>query len=241
MKRLKLFTLPILFAAFSGTSQAQQLNNNVKVDMTSAILKNVSVKYERVLNKTISINVGLKYRPTSDIPFSNTLVNMEVMDASEEPVKFNSFAFTPEVRFYLNKNGYGEGFYLSPFYRFATFNTNNLQIDYDGTYQTVRTSGKVTGHTGGVALGVQWHFGEHVVLDWTIIGFHLGKAKGTLDGHPNTPFTASEIYSLEGEVTEIEDSSIFTYDRTVTSDRIRDQITGPWGGIRAGIAIGYKF
>ena len=242
MKNTRLILLVGLLVC-SVVGQAQELGNNIKLNLTSTLQKNFAVSYERILNKTVSISLGLKYRPSSGIPFSKTLINLDVLDDGDgiSDVKLNSLAFTPEVRFYLNKNGYGQGFYLAPFYRYATFNIDNLILDYDATNKTVKSNGKVKSHTGGISVGVQWNLGKRIVLDWNIIGFHYGNATGTLDGKPESPFTSSEQADLQDEAALDGESSIFTFDRTVTSDRILDKITSPWGGIRAGISIGFKF
>lgn len=116
--------------------------NIVKVNLMALALKNYSFQYERVLTKKISIAVGVRTMPTGSLPFQDIFIDQfgdddPDVESTIRDVKIGNFALTPEVRFYLNKKGYGRGFYIAPYYRFAKFKSEELPIDYTGDRKSV--------------------------------------------------------------------------------------------------------
>lgn len=259
MKKLLLITGLLLFCTLSNIfAQEQQSStsenkvripkNYLKFNITSIVLKNYSVQYERALSKTISLAFTFRDMPSTNLPFKSQILKQ--VDANDESarnaiegVKIGNMAYTPEVRFYLGKKGYGRGFYIAPFYRYAKFDASNLEIDYE--YQNsddqqvnanIFMSGNITANTVGLMFGAQWALGKYICLDWWLLGPHAGKSKGDLSGIP------SEAIPPEGQ-TEIrqtlEDLDIPMVKQTVevTENKVNMKIDGPWGGIRAGISL----
>ncbi len=224
--------------------------NIVKVNLMALALKNYSFQYERVLTKKISIALGVRTMPSSTLPFKDVFVDQfgisdpdDDLESTIKDLKVGNFAITPEVRFYLNKKGYGRGFYIAPYYRFAKFNSEELPITYDGdggTEKTIRLKGDMTTHSGGLMIGAQWHLGKVVTLDWWIVGAHYGTSNGTLNGTPSSPLSANEQTDIKNTI-EALDLPLTKITANVTANNIKAAIDGPWGGVRAGLSIGIRF
>ncbi len=263
MKKLLLITGLLLFCTLSNIfAQEQQAStsenkvrgpkNYVKFNITSIALKNYSIQYERALTKAISLAFTFRDMPSTNLPFKSQILKQ--VDATDEnirnavnEVKIGNMAFTPELRFYMGKKGYGRGFYIAPFYRYAKYDASNLVVDYE--YQddqdqqvtaSITMSGNITANTVGLMFGAQWALGKYVCLDWWLLGPHYGKSKGDLTGIPSQPIPA------EGQ-TEIrqtlEDLEIPMVKQTVevSANKVNMKIDGPWAGIRAGISLGIRF
>lgn len=234
----------------SDNAASDQLHNRnfIKINLTAIALKNYSVQYERVLNKTISLAVSFRTMPATTIPFKNLILNVVDEDDADtkeviENFKLSNFAFTPEIRFYLNKKGYGQGFYIAPFYRYANFKTSNLIFDYDtdsGGEGSIKLSGELTANTGGLMFGAQWALGKHMCLDWWILGPHFGSGTGTFSGISSQPLTANEQNDLREELNDI-DIPLTKETVNVNANGASLKLDGPWAGIRAGISLGIKF
>ena len=112
-------------------------NNIVKLNLMGLPLKNFSFQYERVITKRLSVAVGIRTMPTGSLPFANSFATQvgdgdPELEANIRAVKVGNFAVTPEVRLYLSRKGYGRGFYIAPYYRYAKFTSDELPVDYDG-------------------------------------------------------------------------------------------------------------
>ena len=222
--------------------------NSIKINLTALTLKNYAVQYERILNKTVSVAVSLRTMPTTSIPFKNLILESigdDDPDSREviEKLRLSNFAFTPEVRFYVGRKGYGRGFYFAPFYRYASFKTNNLIINYENSANVTSSlglSGKLTSNTGGLMIGAQWALGKYLCLDWWILGSHYGTGTGTFAGVPDRPLSPSEQNDLRQE---LEDLDIPLTEKTVNvnANSASLKLDGPWGGVRGGICLGVRF
>ena len=260
-QKLLLFTL-LLFAIFAGQAQTVYVTtladkrgatgteamNMFKVNLPALVLKNISVQYERVLSQKTAVALNLRIMPPSTIPFKNLIlksVGDDEPDTKEtiEKLRLSNFAITPEFRWYVGKTGYGEGFYIAPFYRFASYKSNDLIFFYDddlSNQQSITMTGKLTSHTGGLLIGAQWLFGTHVVLDWWILGLNYGAGTGNFSGITSQSLSASEQDNLRQELEDLEIP--FTNKTvTVTSNGANLKLDGPWGGLRAGICLGIRF
>ena len=223
------------------------LNRNfLKINITAIAFKNYSLQYERTLNRKFSFALSFRFMPSSDIPFKSTVLKI-VNDQGDtkrtiEDFRLSNTAITPEFRFYLSRKGYGRGFYIAPFYRYATFKTTDLDIFYNdnsGTQNTIKLSGKLTGNTGGLLFGMQYPLGRHVVLDIQLLGPHFGSAKGDFSGISAKPLTTDEQDQIRSNL----DIDIPLIDRTinVTANNASLKLNGSWGGVRAGISLGVRF
>jgi hypothetical protein len=221
--------------------------NLVKLNLTALVLKNYSLQYERTLNRKVSVAVAFRTMPSTTLPFKNAIVKQVGDDDPDtkntiETFELSNFAITPEIRFYLSKKGYGRGFYLAPFYRYASFKTSTLNFDYEGagTSGTISLSGKLTANTAGLLLGSQWLLGKRVSLDWWILGPHYGSGTGDFSGKSSRALTSQEQNDLREQ---LEDIDIPLTDKTVNvnANGASMKLDGPWGGIRSGISLGFKF
>ena len=221
--------------------------NMVKLNLTGIALKNYSLQYERTLSRKFSVALCVRTMPGTTLPFKNAIVDQVGNDDPDtkntiETFELSNFAITPEVRLYLSKKGYGRGFYLAPFYRYASFKTSTLNFDYEGTGTsgTISLSGKLTANTAGLMLGAQWALGKHFSLDWWILGPHYGSGTGDFAGKSSRTLTTEEQTDLRDQLNDLD---IPLTDKTVNvnANGASLKLDGPWGGIRAGILLGFRF
>jgi hypothetical protein len=231
--------------------------NYLKINLFSLALRNVSLQYERVLSKPFSVALGFRFMPSSGLPFKKSALSLYDPTADSiairaiETLKLNQFAITPEIRWYVGKKGYGRGFYLAPFYRYTRFSTGQIRFDYasdDLTSEQVFLSGKLTTQTFGLMFGAQWALAKNISLDWWIIGPQFGNATGTFEGKTTTPLSDREQtdvrQNLEAAFADFSSTNgMFSVSNEI---KVNDQgasvtLKGPWGGIRAGLCLGFRF
>jgi len=131
----KLLLCAVTALTFFG-AKAQEVQNTIKINPLSALIKTGSIFYERKVSDGMSAQLGIAY---TGIKISDT--------------KFTGLAITPEVRFYL-KNNAPTGLYAAPFLRYQNYTVA------DGT-----DKGKYTSFGGGALMGYQWVYGSGFVLD----------------------------------------------------------------------------
>ena len=252
MKPSSLLTTIFLFVVFCSGVYAQdkkkeQPKNLFKVNLTGLVLKNYSFQYERVFNKKISFALSYRTMPSSSVPLKSLILDASDNDPDTKDVldalKLSNTAITPEVRFYLNKKGFGRGFYIAPFFRYASFKTNNVKFTYTNSLNTesdILLSGKLTANTGGLLFGAQKFIGNHICLDLWILGPHYGSGNGNFSGTTSTPLTQAEQNDLRQE---LENFEIPLTNKTVTvnANGAAIKLDGPWGGIRSGLSLGIRF
>lgn len=231
--------------------------NYVKLNLFSLALRNVSLQYERSLNKPFSVALGFRFMPGSGLPFKQSALSLydpaadSIAIQTIESLKLAQFAITPEFRWYIGKKGYGRGFYFAPFYRYTRFSTGEIGFNYDsdaGTVEQVRLSGKLITQTFGLMLGAQWALAENISLDWWIIGPQFGNATGTFEGKTTLPLSISEQTDVRTNLeTAFADFSstngMFSVSNSinVTPQGASVTLKGPWSGIRAGLCLGFRF
>jgi hypothetical protein len=238
------FSLPT-FAQSEEEPKESPKNNIVKINLSALVLKNISVQYERKVGKRVSIAANVHYRPFGQLPFLSSIE--KAIDDPSVPVdklKWGGLGVTPEVRFYVGKNGALRGFYFAPFVNISNYKAD-LPIDYsDGT--TDRTgifNGNISTVTGGLLLGAQWKLGKSVYLDWWIIGPNYGSAKGDLN--LATALSATEQTDLRNQIEDLIADAPF--DQLVESYSVNGggatiRAKGPWAGLRGlGFNLGFRF
>jgi hypothetical protein len=181
--------------------------------------------------------------PLTNLPFASSISNSigdSDPDAKKtiENLRLSNFAITPEARFYLGK-GYGKGFYIALFYRYASFTVNHISVNYDNNY-SLDMSGKLTSNTGGILFGAQWNLGKHICLDWQLFGPHYGSGNGTFTGVSSQPLTQAQQDELRSNLQDI-DIPLTTKTINVNASGATLGLSGPWGGVRAAIQLGFKF
>lgn len=165
--------------------------NFIKVNLTAILLKNYSIQYERILSRKFSFALSYRMMPATTLPFQSSILKSIGNDDPEttktiENFRLSNYAITPEVRFYVSKKGFGRGFYIAPFYRYASFKTSNVDIFYTDSsdaQNSIKLSGKLSGTSGGILFGVQRFFGKHIVLDTWILGLTMVLQKVILMAH----------------------------------------------------------
>jgi hypothetical protein len=242
-------TLKISTDTLKAPSEKRKISKNfIKFNITSALIKNYSLQYERVLSRVVSVAVSFRVMPETGIPYSDKIIKwFDITDPETQVVIKNSiignYAITPEIRFYTGKKKYGNGFYFSLFYRYGHYTANNVLIPYDtdnGDQVTMNTSGNVSAHTGGFMLGAQWALGKHICLDWWIFGPQLGVSSGDMISLSSGPLSEVDQQNIADNLNSI-DIPWFTPTVNVTSDKVSMTFDGPWAGLRAGLSLGVKF
>lgn len=252
---LKTFILLCLsFTATKGFSQYMDdeegevplTMNIIKLNVPDMFVRNFTFQYERVINQRISVALGVRGMPNGKIPLSSALLNASGLGIVSgftplNKIKVNGFAITPEMRFYVGKKGYGQGFYLAPFYRYSQAKLKEINIDYDFTAgeKLIKLNGKSSVNMGGLMIGAQWFLGERISLDWWIAGLQFGGNKGSFSGFTSVPLTTTDQVNIIEEINKIE---IPYVKKTVTVDanNARLDIKGPWLAGRFGVAVGIR-
>lgn len=222
--------------------------NFIKTNLTSILLKNFSLQYERVLTKTISASISYRFMPTTNVIYKEEL--SEYIDSEDENLQeiidnanISNFAVTPEIRFYMGKKGYGRGFYIGTYYRYSNFDFDNIHAEFeteDETTFNIAANGNIRAHSVGILLGAQWALSRHLCLDWWIIGPHIGKGNGKAEAFPSPALTTEEQDAIREELADLEiPETDVTYE--VSSNKVAMTLKGPWAGIRAGISLGIRF
>src|SRR5690606_29310894 len=120
---------------------------------------NISLQYERLITPKTTVGVTFNMMPSKGLPFSNSIesiVDDKTTSAQLQQVSISSFSVTPEIRFYLGKEGY-KGFYIAPFLRYGKYNVDiTVQYDYGGHEQTIWVDGGLRSYSGGSTSGAQW-------------------------------------------------------------------------------------
>lgn len=253
MKKQIIFFIALLLSVqvFSQKAPAnfEQKRSILKVNLTSPIIKNYALQYEHVLSKVVSVGLSTRFMPTSTLPFKKMIEKNLVVEDDEAVsnalslATFSNFAITPEVRFYLGKKGYGRGFYIAPYYRYANYEAHEVKYDYkdNGDVTEVKLKGNLSSHTGGLLFGAQWMLSNTIGLDWWILGPNIGAGNGSLDGKTNKPISAEDQAELKKSLEE--DLDIPFTKKTIYVDANGAKVTmkGPWGGLRSGILLTFRF
>jgi hypothetical protein len=257
LKKLPFLTL---FGLLSFVSLAQRtvasdsvsnttVKDIVKINMTSLPLKNVSLQYEYIVKKNLSLALGVRVMPTSAIPAEGTFLNVVAKNKHDADTKdlvsmsrMDNIALTPEVRFYLGR-GYGRGLYIAPYYRFNRFTSNTLIVNYheaNGPRRSVTMNGEMTAHSVGGMVGAQWFLGKNLVIDWWIAGAHFGVASGKFIGIPETELSTGEQADVRYTLNNV-DIPFVSKTTTVTADEVVTKFNGSFGGLRTGFLLGIRF
>ncbi|MEN8157989.1 MAG: DUF3575 domain-containing protein [Bacteroidota bacterium] len=116
MKKLAII-ISVLTLLTSGM-QAQKMNN-IKTDLLSPFIRTGVVKYERVLNENMSVQLGLFY----------TGIHPRDMEGS-----LNGYGITPEFRFYLSETPAPSGTYFAPNVRYMNLTGRDSLNVNTGSY-----------------------------------------------------------------------------------------------------------
>jgi len=106
--------------------------------------------------------------------------------------------------------------------------------------ENLEMGGELTANTFGLQFGAQFNLGKHIILDWWIVGPHYGTSKGDFVGRTARSLTPFEQRELQSELDQIE-LPFGDIEARANSNGATIKISGPWGGIRSGISLGYRF
>jgi len=220
----------------------------VKMNVAALVTKTFSFQAERAVGKKISVALAISGMPESKLPFTSTFEDLA--DANDEDTRkairdfrISSISVTPEVRFYLSKKGVFHGFYVAPFGRYAKYSVESpIQVTVAQLNQTERIvfNGDVKTFTGGVMIGAQWQLSKLVYLDWWILGPNFGSSSGSLTGV--RPLNTLEQAELRNQLDDLLDDVPLVNPTYVVNDNGANiKVKGQWAGLRAGLAVGFRF
>ncbi len=222
--------------------------NIVKINLLAITLKTVTLQYERVINKFLSVALAGRYMPNASMPYKNWLYNSLDVDDPEtkkmiDNMRIGNFAITPEVRFYLGKKGYGRGFYLAPSYRYAKFTLDNIEYSFtddQGQDNSVKMSGIMTANYGGFTIGTQWALGKHLSLDWWIFAPFFGYESTDISGISSETLSEETQNILRQDLEDIE-IPYTTTTVSVNENGASVHLRGLTTGVSVGLAFGVRF
>ncbi|MBP7931387.1 MAG: hypothetical protein KAZ11_01990 [Chitinophagaceae bacterium] len=248
MKFIKAFIFFLLLGLQQVAAQEIKIDSIQKIDKNIVKINligfSVNGQYERILSKRVSIALSYKILPNGKFIFRGLIptTDPQARESLDNLILSNS-AITPEVRFYLGKKGYGQGFYLAPFYRNAKFGGKGIGIDFtldNGQTATFNMEGKINANTFGLLMGAQWKLGKNFWLDWQIFGPHYGGATGSIIGVSNVSLSATEQNNLANALRDIN----FPFAKeniSVKPNQATLELSGPWAGLRTAISLGFDF
>lgn len=147
MKTIIQWTLMSWFILSLSNLNAQ--DNVIKLNPLSAAFSHGNIAYERALTNTMSAQLGVFYGAT----------NIKI---GETKNVYSGFGVTPEFRYYVtHKNADGpQGLFFGPFGMYRNY---QITLDKGTEYES---KGSVSTLGGGLVVGYQVLFGEHVTMDF---------------------------------------------------------------------------
>ncbi len=243
-RKLPLLLLTALLVC--NLSSFAQEYNLIKTNLTSLITGNYSLQYERVLTEKVSASLTFSMMPKRGLPFqgmiSDAISTNDKIDFDFDSFNFNSWSIVPDVRFYLGE-GYGKGFYIAPYFKHSQFKLSEFEVNYtdsENNINNIKLSGDFKTNAGGLMFGAQWLLGEHLCIDWWILGFHGGKAKASILGDPENDLSSSDQNDIRDAFDDV-DIPMLKLESKVSADKV--SLTGnvPWLSLRAGLSFGVRF
>ncbi|MCC8407423.1 DUF3575 domain-containing protein [Mucilaginibacter sp. UR6-1] len=242
---VKLTCLVTCLSFICSTLQAQTTDydgdNYLKLNVPALLLKNISLQYERPVGQKTSVALGIRYAPTSSLPFKQAFKNIIDDDEVSKQIdgfRTGNFVVEPEFRYYTGEQA-GRGFYIAPYVRYAHYTAElPFKYDYNGTEKVFPFSGSLNAFSGGVMIGSQFKISQLVYLDWWIIGGSYGHSSGRVDGR--APLDENEQQALRDELEEFKNGFIKT-DYKVDQNGATIDLDGKWITARLGLALGIRF
>ena len=246
----KIILLLCFIAAISIKSQAndgkdsskviQGNKNLIKINLPTLAIRTYALEYERAIGKKIALSFGYRFMPNGVIPMKDKIIKaLDDPDLARQINTFNTSnsALTPQIKFYFGKDVF-KGFYLAPFARIAKYKFDGIfEFDINNTTQTIPLAGELNTFTGGLEIGAQFRIGKAIHLNFHI-GPQFGSSKGDFTG--TKTLNAQEQQTLRDELEGLNipfaDSQV-----TVNGNGAILNLSGPWGGLKGGIMLGYRF
>ncbi|TAH40627.1 MAG: DUF3575 domain-containing protein [Bacteroidetes bacterium] len=225
--------------------------NVIKANLSSAVLSNYQIQYERVTGPFQSVAIGFSISPNVKLPFGGSLSDAVGGDDDQivkaiESIRFTRFSVTPEYRFYFGQKGAPGGFYLGTFARYTHMSMENIYpfTTDDGIEHEMEVKGTFNGYGAGAMIGIQWLLGSSITLDWWIIGPFIGVMNSKFDGvdnHPTDKLTPQQEADLEADINDVE-LPMWTVEADVQDMKATVDLKGPFYGARfMGLSFGFRF
>ena len=235
MKNLFLLCLLV----FSLSSQGQENPNIVKINIGSLLVKNFSFQYERAVSTKTSAALGIRFQPYGDIPFQSWFEDqIDEPDIQIGQGKTGNFALTPEFRYYFKRGLHG--LYIAPYARYASYKIE-APVRYASllTTKTAFFKGDIYSFSGGVLFGSQFKLTNNLVLDWYIIGAHIGGSSGELNFTAN--LTPAEQQNIRNTLDKA-DIPFIDIEHDINANGGRITSKGAWAGFRGfTVNLGWRF
>lgn len=226
--------------------------NIAKINLSALATGTFSFQYERALSNKVSLALGVKFRPSSGIPFKSTIKSF--LDTLSDGVaidfinnaKVGGYAITPEIRFYLGK-GAMHGFYLAPFARYESNNLNNWRYTFKSTTKSIIIdfTGKQKGIGVGLQIGAHYLLSQKISLDLWLAGPYVFSNK--IDVNSVTDLsdkTDQELLDVKNDIEKYVKDYLpgHTVSATVSKTGAVATAKGTFYGARVfGLALGYRF
>ena len=238
----KIFFVLLCLPFFAGAQSLLGGKNILKWNTSSTALRNYSFTYERSILKHLSVSLSYRVMPKGNVPFQEQFADaIQSDDIDFGNMQMANTAWTIEPRIYVGI-GRMKGFYLSPYIRFADFDIF-VPISYNngtGGKNNATFEGTVKSTSGGLMVGWQFQILNKIVLDFQIVGLHLGNSSGVLDFKQPTPLTPVEKAGLQKTLNDI-DPGPFKFTSTMNDYGAQIHPTG-WAGVRGlNLGIGLRF
>lgn len=223
-------------------SQDLQGKNMAKINLSAFVGKGFNVQYERQLTHRLTVALGYSKIPTSSIAFKSIIdkqfddPNLKVGD-----FKLGTSIITPELRYYVGKQGAFHGFYFAPYARFGHYNLEGpfIYTTSTGARKDLTFSGSLNTVTGGLMIGSTFNLTKCLYLDWWIVGASIGGANGNFTAQ--TQLSPLEQQSLKNQLDNL-DIAFTTVHSEVNSNGAIVHTTGTMVGVRGlGINLGIRF
>ncbi len=231
----------LLLGIFIFSSLAANAQENIiKLNVLGLALGNIGVQYERTIGEHSSLALGVSYLPTRSLP---QFIIDEDTTNSLKSLAFSGWTFTPEYRYYFSGKA-PKGFYVAPYFRYSTFSVDEIDITYTSTATgfevKVPADGTFKGSTLGLMVGSQWLLGEHMTLDWWILGVGFGSQKAEVTALGS--FSPTDIQDINNELADIDEEIPGSMDYNVTPNSVYIKYDPEMPGFRGfGLCLGYKF
>jgi hypothetical protein len=228
----------VLIARGQNQNDTIKSKNEIGVVLTDLVNGAFQVKYERLLGKHISVNVGL------GIKGSDGLIRLSGLDTDQlktNDITYSGFKIIPEVRYYLNKT---QTYTMDGFYFGAYLKYTKLQSDLNGTYINdalesfiVEFDADIKVTSVGFMVGYKLPLTKKFSLDFLIAGPGAGFYNFSFVNKRDLPDEFYEDFNQALDKYSIFD--LLSGDFEFKSTDKKSNFTVP--SLRWGISLGYSF
>jgi hypothetical protein len=255
---MKKFIFLLLISA-SIFAQKKGPQNTVKLNVSGLGIKMLGVSFERKINKSLSFNQNVFFRPKVLIPFGNIIdkvaknqgvgltgIKFEYIFLDQAKVGFGGYS--PELRWYLGKKKKTVLGVFAQYEKFAAKVPASLPVRTSGYILEVTTPINFNFQTisGGISIGRKFSW-DKISAEFIIIAPHPGIATGfdvNLQNESFAKFTADDKQFIKEKLQErfgVADK-YFQTDITNQGAFIKSIKPVPYFGIKGLIVnLGYSF